>query len=57
MNIYSTVIYEEDGELIPPDEEILSRRRLSASVPFGMNLIVNSNPNGLENNNIIESVV
>ena len=57
LNVYTTVIYEEDGELIPPDEDALSRRRLSASLPYGLNLIVNSNPAGLENNNIIESVV
>ena len=41
-DIYNAVIYEEDGELIPPDEEILSRRRLSASVPFGLNLIIDT---------------
>ena len=40
IDIYNAVIYEEDGELIPPDEEALSRRRLSASVPFGLNLII-----------------
>ena len=42
MDIYNAVIYEEDGELIPPDEEALSRRRLSASLPFGLNLIINT---------------
>ena len=42
IDIYNAVIYEEDGELIPPDEETLSRRRLSASVPFGLNLILDS---------------
>ena len=44
---YHAVIYEEDGELIPPDEETLSRRRLSASVPFGLNLIIETNQNDL----------
>ena len=43
IDIYNAVIYEEDGELIPPDEEALSRRRLSASVPFGLNLIIDKN--------------
>ena len=42
IDIYNAVIYEEDGELIPPDEETLSRRRLSASVPFGLNLLIES---------------
>ena len=49
IDIYNAVIYEEDGELIPPDEEALSRRRLSASVPFGLNLIIDKN-GILENN-------
>ena len=49
IDIYNAVIYEEDGELIPPDEEALSRRRLSASVPFGLNLIIDKNGINLEN--------
>ena len=57
LDVYTTVIYEEDGEFVPPDEEALSKRRLSVSVPFGLNLIVNPLPGGLENNNVIESVV
>ena len=57
LDVYTTVIYEEDGEFLPPDEDALSRRRMSVSVPFGLNLIVNSNPGGSENKNLIESVV
>ena len=37
LDVYNAVIYEEDGELVPPDEDLLSKRRLSASVPFGLN--------------------
>ena len=54
IDIYNAVIYEEDGELIPPDEEALSRRRLSASVPFGLNLIIDKN-GILENTKIIDT--
>ena len=55
IDIYNAVIYEEDGELIPPDEEALSRRRLSASVPFGLNLIIDQKNGILENNTNIEN--
>lgn len=40
LDVYNAVIYEEDGELIPPDEDALSHRRLSASLPYGLDLIV-----------------
>ena len=58
LDVYTTVIYEEDGEFLPPDEDALSRRRMSVSVPFGLDLIVNTNPGvGVENEKLIESVV
>lgn len=40
VDVYNAVIYEEDGELLPPDEDILNRRRLSSSLPFGLNLVL-----------------
>ena len=43
MDVYNTVIYEEedDESLMPPDSSILNHRRLSTSLPFGLNLIGN----------------
>lgn len=53
VDVYSAVIYEEDGELVPPDEDALSHRRLSTSLPFGLNL-----KNALiENSMTLESAV
>ena len=40
MDVYNTVIYEEAEEgLMPPDDDSLSHRRLSTSLPYGLNLI------------------
>ena len=39
LDIYNAVIYEEEGELMPPDEDLLSQRRLSTSLPYGLDLI------------------
>ena len=40
MDVYNTVIYEEDDEgLMPPDNDILNHRRLSTSLPYGLDLI------------------
>ena len=47
VDVYTAVIYEEDGELLPPDEDALRQRRLSTSLPFGLNLI-NENSMTLE---------
>jgi hypothetical protein len=56
LDVYNAVIFEEDGELIPPDEETLSRRRLSSSVPYGLNMIIVNNTgfnqDGLHHNQI-----
>ena len=43
MDVYNAVIYEEedDESLMPPDGSILNHRRLSTSLPFGLNLIGN----------------
>ena len=39
MDVYNTVIYEEEEGLMPPDDDSLSHRRLSTSLPYGLNLI------------------
>ena len=47
MDVYNTVIYEEaeeSGTLMPPDDDSLSHRRLSTSLPYGLNLIGGSDP-------------
>ncbi len=51
LDVYNAVIYEEDGELMPPDEDALSQRRLSASLPYGLDKILSSRQNSKTNDN------